>query len=293
MPAIEELLYARMTTYPALIGKLAKYDDAPAVFYQIAPSDKAGGWNNKVQYPRIDVTVDMQANPERQSSGQAIINIWCNETGMMPEEIEPDVRAALCGVFMTPEGEPPYCLAWQRTDAFEDSRGEADQGNQVIGMTILFDIFAFPNQITSDPDPIMAMNRFMKELESGVTVIGHDTLTPYYEPQAAAPAFYFRIISMETSDETNTVAWMNGTIAGHVFAPTAEARLRWIKYLIDTLALAGEITMLDNSPMMIRRLTADAGLDALSQGQIRMQVRFGILRRAMYQPLTHVSIKEG
>lgn len=286
---IEELIYTCMTTAHGIREKLAKYEGKPAVFYQNAPSDEASGWKNKAQYPRIDITVDMQANPERQTSGQATVNIWCNNTGITPEEIEPDVRNALCGVFMTPEDKPPYCLSWQRSDAFDHA--DSERAYQVAGITMIFDIFAFPNQVTSDPDPIMAINRYAKALESKSTVIGHDTLTSYYEPQAAAPAFYFRIVSMETAEETNSVAWMNGTIAGHVFAPTAEMRLRWIKCLINAIALDREITMLDTSPMFIQRLAADSSLDMLSQGQIRIQVRFGILRKRFQgKPLSHIGL---
>lgn len=291
MASFEDLVYSRLTAWPELLNKLAKYKSKAAVFYQNAPSDTTPNWKGSAQYPRIDYTIDMQANAERQSSGQATFNIWCIDTGVMPEEIEPEVRKALCGIFMTPEGEPPYCLAWNRSESF--SAGNiTESAKQIIGISILFDVFAFPNQITSDPDPIMAINHFVKEWEPGATVVGHNKLTDYYEPQAKAPAFYFRLVSMETSDETNTVAWMNGVIAGHVFAPTAEERLQWIRYLTDTLTLKGEVTMLDTSPMTIRRLTADAGLDQLSQGQIRIQMRFGILRRAFVSPLMSMSIQD-
>ncbi len=291
MATLEDLIYNRLTAWPTLSEKLARYSNATAVFYQNAPSDTAPGWKSKAQYPRIDYTVDMQANPERQSSGQAIFNIWSIDTGTLPEEIEPDVRAALCGIFMAPDEEPPYCLAWQRSDSFE-AANETERAKQIVGITMIFDVYAFPNQITSDPDPIMAMNHFIKEWEPAAKVIGHDALTPYYTAQEEAPAFYFRLASLETSTETNTVAWMNGVIAGHVFAPTAEARLRWLRYLVDTLALQGEVTMLDTSPMTIRKLTADAGLDPLSQGQIRVQMRFGILRKAYVSPLMHINIQD-
>lgn len=288
---LEDLVYTRLTAWPELLSKLATYKGKAAVFYQNAPSDKAPSWKGAKQYPRIDYTIDMQADPERQTSGQAVFNIWSIDNGIMPEEIEPEVRKALCGIFMTPDGEPPYCFAWRRSENFSAKNIE-ESANEIIGITMLFDVFAFPNQITSDPDPILAMNHFVKDWEPSATVIGHDRLTNYYEPQAGAPAFYFRLASIEASDQTNTVAWMNGTIAGHVFAPTAEARLQWIRYLIDTLALNGEVTMLDTSPMTIRKLSADAGLDPLSQGQIRIQMRFGILRRAIVAPLINVSMQD-
>jgi len=78
------------------------------------------------------------------------------------------------------------------------------------------------------------------------------------------------------------VAWMNGSIAGHIFAPTAETRLQWLKYLVDTLASQGEVTMLDTSPMFIRSIKADSAANYLITGQLRINVRFGILRRPKY-----------
>ena len=99
----EDLVYTRLTAWPELLNKLAKYKGKAAVFYQSAPSDTTPSWKGAKQYPRIDYVIDMQADPERQSSGQATVNIWSIDTGTMPEEIEPEVRKALCGIFMTPE----------------------------------------------------------------------------------------------------------------------------------------------------------------------------------------------
>lgn len=289
MATLEDLIYNRLANDTALVGKLAKYNSETAVFYQLAPADTADGWDG-AQYPRIDYTIEMRADPERQSAGQAIINIWSCRTGIMPEEIEPDVRSALCGIFIAPDGEPPYSLAWLRSDSF-DAANDAEKAKSIVGITILFDVYAFPEQVTCDPDPVLAINFYAKDLEPGAKVIGHDPLPAFYEPGSESPAFYFRLVSLETSDETNTIAWMNGILAGHVFAPTAEARLRWLRYLVDALALDGEVIMLDTSPMTIRKLTADAGSDPLAQGQLRIQMRFGILRKAYVSPLMRIDVR--
>jgi len=113
-------------------------------------------------------------------------------------------------------------------------------------------------------------------------LIGRDKIPDYFTAGNDKPAFYFRLATLETAEETNTVAWMHGTIAGHVFAPTAEARLQWLKYLVDTLATQGEVTMLDTSPMFIRSIKADSSANYLVTGQLRINVRFGILRRPKY-----------
>ncbi len=278
---LEDLIYTRLTTRATLTEKLARFGDAPAVFYQAAPGDQADGWNNKKQYPRMDYIVDMQANPERQASGLMTLNIWCNEAGAPPEEIEPEVRAALCDVFMQPTEQPPYCLAWIRSDSWEE-RAVTQKGNQVIGITVLFDVLAFPSQETTDPDPVLAMNHFIKEWEPQAVVIGTDAMADFFTAEADRPAFYFRLASMEVARETNTVVWMNASIAGHLFAPKTAARLQWLKYLADTLATMGEVTMLDTSPMFLKTIKADSAVDYLTTGQLRLGVQFGILRRPKY-----------
>lgn len=278
---LEDLIYNRLIERTELTDKLARFEDVPAVFYQSSPGDTESGWKNKVQYPRIDFIVDLQANTERQTSGLMSLNIWSNESGMQPEEVEPEVQKALRDIFMQPEGTAPYCLRWARSDNFE-LKNSTTKGSHVIGITVLFDVLAFPNQETTDPDPVMAMNQFIREWEPEAVIIGADPLTNYFMARENRPAFHFRLSTLGLERETNTVAWMAGTIAGHVFAPTAEARLQWLKYLIDTLAIKGEVAMMDTSPMFIRSIKADSAADYMTTGQLQLNVRFGILRRSIY-----------
>jgi len=209
------------------------------------------------------------------------LNIWCNEAGIQPEEIEPEVQNALRDIFMQPTNQPPYCLRWIRSDNFE-LKNSTVKGTHIIGVTTLFDVLAFPNQETTDPDPVMAMNQFIREWEPEAVIIGADPLPDYFMANDRKPAFYFRLATLNLERETNTVAWMNASIAGHIFAPTAEARLKWLKYIIDTLSRKGEVTMLDTSPMFIRSIKADSAVDYLATGQLQLNVRFGILRRPKY-----------
>lgn len=278
---LEDLIYKQLTERTTLTDKLARFETLPAVFYQSAPGDQVDGWKNKRQYPRIDFIVDMQANPERQTSGIMTINIWCNETGAPPEEIEPEVRGALCDIFMQPGGQPPCCLSWVRSDNFEANTNNT-KGTHINGITVTFDVLAFPSQETTDPDPVMAMNQFIKEWEPGAVVIGVDQIPDRFTPVAGQPAFYFRIASLTSARETNTVAWMNASIVGHIFSPTTQEKLQWLKYLVDTLAINGEVTMLDTSPMFVTNIKADSAADPMTTGQLRISVQFGILRRPKY-----------
>lgn len=277
---LEDLIYTRLSDPDGPAAKLARYGEAPAIFYQAAPEDTAAGWDGKRQYPRIDYTVDMQANPERQSCGVLTLNIWCSEQCAPPEDLEPEVRAMMREVFMHPDESPPYSLAWVRSDAFE-GRSQANPATLVNGITVLFDLFAFPVQETTDPDPILAINEYVKQWAPDALVIGKDTLERFQIATTDQPIFYFRLASLQLQRETNTVAWMDGMIAGYIYAPE-ETRLKWLKALVDVLSLDGEVTMLDTSPMFLRGIKADSAADPLTVGQLRLQIRFGLLRRPKY-----------
>ncbi len=222
----------------------------------------------------------MQANPERHSCGVLTLNIWCSEQCAPPEDLEPEVRAAMRDVFMQPDESPPYSLAWVRSDAFE-GRSQANPATLVNGITVLFDLFAFPVQETTDPDPILAINEYVKQWAPDALVIGKDTLERFQIATTDQPIFYFRLASLQLQRETNTVAWMDGMIAGYIYAPE-ETRLKWLKALVDVLSLDGEVTMLDTSPMFLRGIKADSAADPLTVGQLRLQIRFGLLRRPKY-----------
>lgn len=284
---LEDLIYSRLTGSQSLGSLLATYTQNPAIFFQTAPDDKATGWGKKKQYPRIDYVVDYQRNPERKTSGTLTLDIWATEEGTQPEELDSIVRQLLCGVFLRPDNAPPYALAWARSDPFDQQK---EGGGIVIGLTMTFDVYAFPNQITTDPDPVLAINRYIKELVQSAVVIGSSDLQQTMKPTPEQPAFYFRLESIQTQRETNTVVWMDATLAGHVFAGGDETS--WLKTVVDALALDGEVTMLDTSPMFIRKLSADNALDALTAGQLRIFVRFGLLRRNKYaHPLTNQRMK--
>ena len=284
---LEDRIYNRLTGSNNLQRELTSYDGKPAVFYLTAPDDKATGWKQKKQYPRIDYAVDLQRNPERKTSGVLTLNILCTDEGKPPEELEPIVRQLLCGVFLLPDNAPPFALSWARSDAFDQQRSDGD--GLITGITVSFDVYAFPTQTTSDPDPILAMHHYIEQNAPEAFVIGgRNTVAEEYTPTAKSPAFYFRLEQIQRQRETNTVAWMDAVIACHIFADGEE--IAWLKAITDALAVAGEVIMLDNSPMFITNIKADSTLDALTTGQLRIYCRFGILRQQTYHhPLLHAN----
>lgn len=273
---LEELIYNRFVNSEALVGHLAKFKDNPAVFSPEPPDDNQDGWNGNTQYPKVIYNFDLQANEERHSAGTLSVSLLCqNTTEVTPEAIEPIVRDCLRDVILKPEGGTPYCFAWARTDAFSI---DEKKGDMTIGSEIRFDILEYPSQETSDPDPIMAINKYIKEMYPEYLVMGYDRMEEITEATAERPVIYCRLMSADKSKETNTVAWMDGRIAVHILCPDGEMRMKIAAAIANSISLDGEIIMLDHSPMFIKRLQANYKSDYLKDGQIFVTGHYGLLR---------------
>lgn len=290
---LEELIYKRFTGKRELVRELALFDGTPAVFGMEAPEDNAEGWEGNRQYPKLIYSFDLQANEERHSAGILSVSLLCQNTTedtteVMPEEIEPLVKDCLRDVILKPSDGTPYCFAWAGTDAFTID----DTMPLTIGSEIRFDILEYPSQETSDPDPVMAVNQYIKGLYPECLVMGYDRMEEITEATAQQPVIYCRLVSAEKAEETNTVAWMDGRIAIHILCPDGEKRIKMASGIANRMSLDGEIIMLDHSPMFIRRLQADYKSDYLKNGQIFVTGHYGLLRyRAKPHTLQDIHVK--
>lgn len=271
---LEELIYKRFTESKGLTKRLARFAGRPAVFSPEAPSENQEEWESNPQYPKIIYNFDLQANEERKSVGTLSVCLLCQNTGeVLPEAIEPEVRKCLRDVFLKSE-EALYCFTWARTDGFTMKENEC----LTIGSEIRFDILEYPFQNTSDPDPVMAVTKYVKELYPECTVIGYDRMEDITETTKETPVLYCKIISADMEKQTNTVLWMAGRMAIHVLCPDGEKRIKMIAAITNNLGLQGEIIMLDRSPMFIRQLQANYMSDYLRDGQIFLTGHYGVLR---------------
>lgn len=273
---LEELIYSRFAESEELVKNLARFSGNPAVFSPEPPNDNQEGWEGNVQYPKVIYNYDLQANEERHSAGTLSVSLLCqNTTEVTPEAIEPIVRDCLRDVILKPEGGTPYCFAWARTDAFTIDEEKTDA---TIGSEIRFDILEYPSMETSDPDPVMAVNKYVKGLYPECLIMGYDRMEEITEATVERPVIYCRLVLAEKAEETNTVAWMDGRVAVHVLCPDSEKRLKMAAAIANSMSLDGEIIMLDYSPMFIRRLQANYKSDYLKDGQIFVTGHYGLLR---------------
>lgn len=278
MATLEALIRKRLSTNSSLKERLAAYHGEPAIFFQEAPDDTAEGWG-EAQYPRITFLMDTFADAEHGVTGGLSIDIACSEAGHAPEDIEPLVRESLAGVFFTPDDGRTFSAKWRGTDVFKTTVGE--QEALILGMSVSFDVYEFPLMETSDPDPVAAINFYAQDWDKELVVIGRAELAEVFEPTRHSPAAYFRRVNPNIEKQTNTVVWLTADLVLHLFAPTLRDRKEWLEQFAQSLALDGEVTMLDGSPMFIRSLKGDTKADEVT-GQLTISVRYGLLRKPKY-----------
>nr|DAU99399.1 MAG TPA: hypothetical protein [Caudoviricetes sp.] len=276
---LEELIYKKFIESEELSDMLADFSGRPAVFNPEAPEDNQPGWNGKSQYPRLIYNYDLQANEERNSAGTLSVFVYCQNTQdtdeITPEEIEPAVKDCLKDVLIKPTDGPIYAFTWARSDAFEL---EEKKNSLIIGTEIRFDILEYAGQETTDPDPITATNRYIKQMYPECVVVGYDNMAEITKASNERPVIFCRLMSSELAEQTNTVVWLDGRIAVHILCPDNTVRLKMAMAVAQKLSLDGEIILLDKSPMFIRRLQMDNKSDYLKDGQIFITGRYGVLR---------------
>ena len=276
---LEELIYKRFTESEGLKKLLARFSGSPAVFSPDAPEDNMSGWDRGKQYPRLTYNYELQANEERSSAGTLSVSLFCQNTQdideIMPEMIEPFVKECLKDVLLQPTGGPLYAFAWARTDAFDI---EEPKNSLIVGSEIRFDILEYPNQETTDPDPVIGTNRFIKEMYPDSVVVGYDIMKDITEASKDTPVIYCRLLTSDLAKQTNTVVWLDGKLSVHILCPDGEVRRKMAMAIAQKLSLAGEVILLDKSPMFIRRLQIDNKSDYLKDGQVFITGSYGILR---------------
>lgn len=290
---IEESVGLRLTSYEPLVKNLAKYAGNPAVFNQNAPGDNEPYWDGP-QYPRIIYAIDMKADQERKTAGVMQVDLFCDNAQTEPENFVPDIKRCLTNLIVKPDGFSHYAFAWSTTEYFTIEQGNVDTVRaRIDGATLRFDILEYSCQLTFNPDPADAMQRFLKYCAPESVVIGKDRVDTFFEPAVEQPAFFARIASYETDHQTHALTWMNCKIAVHVIAPTPEARSWWTRYLSGCFHTAGEARMSDDSPMLFRKIAADAAADYLTTGQINISAQFSFPNfRYRINPLNHANMTE-
>lgn len=282
---VEEKINDYLLNNPLITQFLATYGGKPAVFLQEAPEDTAAGWEDG-QYGRLVFGVDYAGDPERSVSATLWVDVYSHKNGPDPEEIAPVVSDEMNNRFFA-DGNDVIALAWNATSGFQETRND----KLVNGVTLTFDVLYFPEQLTTDPDPVAAINQWTKERIREALVIGVDELPASWTPREN-PTVYWRVVSIGPSTlypDTFHCTWHSVDLSGHIMIDDTNTRLTVCKALIDELAAAEPVIMADKSPMFVTRIAARTANDAIKTGQITVSASYGVLRKYREVPKLNVA----
>lgn len=290
---LEGLIRKRLLGSQGLTDRLARYNGSPAIFFGDAPDDNQKGWSSRETMPRISFSYDTLADKERKSAGSLYVGIYCRNgmdgDAVFPEEIAPLVIRLLKDVIFSPDDFSVFCCTWNRTDSYSvKERTDSDsayRNNSVIGCDVAFDILEYPQQASTDPDPVVALNRLIADEAPEALVLHHHKIEGFEETSAERPIVYVRNGGHVLDRQTNTVCWMRGSLSIHLLCPDSGIRMKMVTALANRIALAGEVAMLDGSPMFVRAIEGNNSADYLTVGQVRLETAYGVLRTKPIGPV--------
>lgn len=220
-----------------------------------------------------------------------MVNVWCQAgKSIIPEDFTASITEALTNRFYKGT-DGHYCTVWTQNDPFSGGSEEP----VTIGITISFDVMAFPDQATFKPDPVVGVQNFIKtKFPDAVAILGVNSTTDTFTPgELALPVVYIRTDNQSSSfQDTWAVRWVQITIYIHVFTPDVSARNTLLREIINQLVISGDCVLDDDSPLFFQQAKMDLAADPLRYGQITVNGRFGIIpEQPETIPLNHIYIK--
>lgn len=239
----------------------------------------------KTQKPYLVVRQGVATDDTQWLGSQSIIEVWPYISRTSFQKVD-DLVGKVLGALdkktvTTSTGEVYLCL-------YLGSLGEdfVDVEWDVITRGLRFAAVIIPPQITTEPDPILALNNW---LSTTFPELQLDPVT--WNLSDASPAVYWHISSLKVTEQLSVVTWMEAILSCHVLAPTPNGRLQWIKKVTEKLAMKREITLGDGSPLFFKNVSADSQADYLKTGQIKLTSKYGILQpESTVQPLNNATI---
>lgn len=283
---LDKAILSHLRKNEMLREKLTWYADLSAIFNQSAPPDTDDLWTRGPQYPRIVFSLDTQDDAARAVGGKLLVDVQCQSGRQIPEDFEGIVREWVDGCFFTHNGRT-MAAQWQESRYFTEAT------DSVCGVTIAFDLLAFPRLTVEDPDIIERVNQWTADAFPGLFVLGKSVLPDTWRPSQSQSAVYWRVTDVKPAGwipDTHQTIWRTATLKGHVFAADISTATALSDEIIHRLDSARRLVRPGETQIMVNRANrVDAGADALHTGQITVEATFGrIIPRPAAEPLKNI-----
>jgi hypothetical protein len=262
-------------------------DAIPDIAGRVYETDAAASGEPK---PYLVLTKGTQTDENDWAGSSTMVEVWsyvAHTRFKHVDELSAAVLSALDHQLLTTESGESVFVRFTGS-ASEDM---LDEKFEALTRGMQFEVFslAWMSHTPLEPDPVTAMAAWTDDRFPGM-----QTDPASWDPADDAPALYWRLAQVRSVQTMPWGAWIDAALRGHMLVPNTQLRNHWLDRTVRQLALDGQARMLDASPMMIQRVTADSSQDAFRAGQIAIDVRFGVLRPQVdVPPLTSIHYNGG
>lgn len=285
--SFEDALYSYLLSCENITSLLTKWTIVepdkvyvPAIFNINYPPDNAKGWMHETQYPRIVFYTQWSNDVDQIEAGSLILFIHSLDSlEIQPENIEQEINNSLSNVFFnTLRG--VFCCTWVSSEPFTiDGENEP----VVNGIRLEYQVRAFPDQHTYlDPDPIIAIEEYLKELDEDLLIINRDELPDIFIPEY--PVIYVRSLGFSNLGK-DTFKWRFMQLLGaiHVISINPKLTREVLGQIEQQFMIDGEITLSDGGQMLITDDRTNVQItyshSQLLDGQIELTGEFALNAR--------------
>lgn len=279
--SFKEGLMFKLTNDKEVTELLADFNGVPAISFFRSPSDLDKEWGKDPEFPRIVYMTEWYSDRERLIAGKCVIYIYALSTSdVLPEQIEQAVNKSLSNVFFnTAAG--VYCTSWNNSESFSL---DGEETIVTTGCRVEYDILSFPDQRTYlNPDPVPAVENFIKDTDKNILVINRDELPDVFIPKY--PVCYVRSISVTNAGE-DTYCFRPTIFKGmvHFISVNPTLTREVIGNFLNRAYCEGEIEMEGGAQMLLTDDVANTTTtyinSALADGQTEITGRFMIVARS-------------
>lgn len=147
-----------------------------------------------------------------------------------------------------------------------------------------FDVIALDWRTHSEiePDPIDGMVKWVDKH------FDYQTNPREWLPSDDEPAVYWRQTQVTSVEPMNWGGFINAQLRGHVISPSLEVRKKATEQLVRKLMVGGHTHLSDGSVMLFRGVASNDGYNPFIDGQIILNVRYGVLNLKQNTPIRNV-----
>jgi hypothetical protein len=151
---------------------------------------------------------------------------------------------------------------------------DPDWGNALV-RTVSFRVFTLGwfASTTYEPDPVVTLRQYT---EATWPDTQSDPLS--WNPSNANPAVYWRVDRVSQVERVNWGSWITASVRGHVLAPDQIVQETWTRRVQEKMTLLKRLRLTDGSDMeVLQNSFFDVNADPMRTGQLRMDIRWGVL----------------